>query len=997
MFTCAKIKATKGKGADFYRRHLSCNDYFSEHESVPGVWRGSLAEDFRLSDQSVTQDQFRQFQQNIHPQTGRRLTARNVAHAVRFYDFQCSAQKSVSVVALFDERLVQAHREAVRLGMQEMERFAAVRLREGAHAHTNNCEITGNFLYAEYHHDTSRLLDPQLHTHNVIVNVTRDHSGKYKALQNQEMLKAIRYANKVYLNALARSCLFLGYEIEPKFRENHELVGFEIKGVDPEILTRCSRRRAQIDREIEAFTAKVGRRPTPEEVQRIALATRDRKMLTRTNAEVKNFQKDLLSPEEQAACRTLEDNARQFGAFFAPRLSLTECVGMLEKVAKQLFERETVITLDKLLAETLNQNLGQMPLERLQKAIRKVPWLVNLGKPEVNPYLTTRPHLEREAEILQIAHVTKESVPPIRSGYVPFSEETDGFDHSAQKRVIEDLLNSRGRFQMFRGVAGAGKTTTLRELCKCLTRGGVKDIHVIAPTNSAVDVLRQEGFASAQTVAKFLLDPKTLPPPGAYVIVDESGLNSVEQGHAMMQLALKNRYRILFVGDERQHSSVEAGDFFRLLERFSDVPRTELAEIHRQKPEAYRHGIELAARGETEAAFEQLDKAGFIHENRGSYLDAAAESFLRLTDDGRKPLDCIAAAPTNRECGLLTEKIRDRLKRAGRLDETTERDVTAFHSWNWTKERIADIRNYRPGMKIFLTSRVPGVGNAGEMFEVAKVDGPKLRLTDGRSLYLSQIRDRLAVGEARTLKIAQGDVIRMTVNLRTPEYKIHNGSLAIATGRPNEFTLLDHERKALATVQLPTNFRGFKYGWVMTSHAAQGMTAKNVVAAAENMSAQSFYVACSRGRQELALHVPEKEFFRNRLIRAPGKRLLVADVLPPRPVQVIGPQLREILRRMAEKMRQIHVQISAYISVMYQTLNHNRRRKDDERNEQFRKHVRLVAEQHDVERRNAKRRLAEQQRELGRIRPAGGAEEARLRLVALAARRKQRHPGGFDR
>ena len=232
----------------------------------------------------------------------------------------------------------------------------------------------------------------------------------------------------------------------------------------------------------------------------------------------------------------------------------------------------------------------------------------------------------------------------------------------------------------------------------------------------------------------------------------------------------------------------------------------------------------------------------------------------------------------------------------------------------------------------------------------------------------------------------------MTVNLRSPEYKIHNGSLAISTGRPNEFTLLDHERKALATVCLPPNFRGFKYGWVMTSHAAQGMTAKNVVAAAENMSAQSFYVACSRGRQELALHVPEKEFFRNRLFRASGRRLLVADVLPPRPMQVIGPRLREFLRQTAERIRQINVQISAYIrGVVYQAFNHNRRRKDDERDEQFRKHVRTVAEQRDVERREAERR------ELGRIRPAGGAEETRLRLVALAARRQQRNSGGFDR
>ena len=90
----------------------------------------------------------------------------------------------------------------------------------------------------------------------------------------------------------------------------------------------------------------------------------------------------------------------------------------------------------------------------------------------------------------------------------------------------------------------------------------MENIHLIAPTNSAVDVLRSEGFGSAQTVAKFLIDPQQLPPDGSYLIVDESGLNSVRQGHDMMQLAIKRNYRILFVGDAKQHSSVEAGDFF---------------------------------------------------------------------------------------------------------------------------------------------------------------------------------------------------------------------------------------------------------------------------------------------------------------------------------------------------------------------------------------------------------------------------------------------------
>ena len=80
-------------------------------------------------------------------------------------------------------------------------------------------------------------------------------------------------------------------------------------------------------------------------------------------------------------------------------------------------------------------------------------------------------------------------------------------------------------------------------------------------------------------------------------------------------------------------------------------------------------------------------------------------------------------------------------------------------------------------------------------------------------------------------------------------------------------------------IRLPEGFRGLKYGWVITSHSSQGMTSKNVVVAAEKMSAQAFYVACSRGRKNLSLHVPEKEFFKDRLVKIPTEQKLVTDVL----------------------------------------------------------------------------------------------------------------------
>lgn len=71
--------------------------------------------------------------------------------------------------------------------------------------------------------------------------------------------------------------------------------------------------------------------------------------------------------------------------------------------------------------------------------------------------------------------------------------------------LIHGLLHSKDRFNLFRGVAGAGKTSTLQEFCRGLRSGGVTDIRLVAPTNSATDMLKQEGFEQSQTVAGFLL------------------------------------------------------------------------------------------------------------------------------------------------------------------------------------------------------------------------------------------------------------------------------------------------------------------------------------------------------------------------------------------------------------------------------------------------------------------------------------------------------------
>jgi len=260
----------------------------------------------------------------------------------------------------------------------------------------------------------------------------------------------------------------------------------------------------------------------------------------------------------------------------------------------------------------------------------KLPGLVSLGSPKANPYITTQLNIQREHYAISTVAERKNVFPALATdGYRPFADPQDTHDHSEQAAVITNVLNCRDQFSIFRGVAGAGKTSTLQEMCKGLRAGGIEKIHLVAPTNSAVDVLRSEGFGSAQTVAMFLLNRKSLPPDGSFLIIDESGLNSLREGVEMMKIAVEKKYRVLFVGDVRQHKSVETGDFLRILESYSGINKSELTSIHRQQTAEYRHGIELAAAGKYEAAFHQLDDHGFVFEDKGKYLEEAAESFYR--------------------------------------------------------------------------------------------------------------------------------------------------------------------------------------------------------------------------------------------------------------------------------------------------------------------------------------------------------------------------------
>ena len=148
-----------------------------------------------------------------------------------------------------DERILEAHTRAVRSALREFEAFAATRVRAGG---AQSDRLTGNFAAALFTHDTSRALDPHLHTHCIVFNATFDPvENRWKALQNYELLRARKFAENVYYHELARELRGFGYQI----RQPGPRGDFQIEGVSEEICERFSKRDAEIDRALAKLLA----------------------------------------------------------------------------------------------------------------------------------------------------------------------------------------------------------------------------------------------------------------------------------------------------------------------------------------------------------------------------------------------------------------------------------------------------------------------------------------------------------------------------------------------------------------------------------------------------------------------------------------------------------------------------------------------------------------------------------------------------------------------
>ena len=244
-----------------------------EHRQA-SFWHGAAAKALGLR-AHVRPSRFEEVLSGWVPGTDTRLgRLRDGEHEHRpGWDITFSAPKSVSLEGLVigDRRVIRAHDEAVRATLDWLEaELLETRGWDPATRRRPRVKADG-MVVAGFRHLTSRDRDPQLHTHCVLANMTRNASGEWRSVEPTRIRRSAKLIGAYYRNELARRLQALGMAVAPRLVGR--VPGFELAGYDRSFLEAFSGRR----REILARLETLGLPYTPELAQMAALHTRRRK------------------------------------------------------------------------------------------------------------------------------------------------------------------------------------------------------------------------------------------------------------------------------------------------------------------------------------------------------------------------------------------------------------------------------------------------------------------------------------------------------------------------------------------------------------------------------------------------------------------------------------------------------------------------------------------------------------------------------------------------
>ncbi len=846
------------------------------------------------------------------------------------FDLAFSAPKSVSLLALVggDQRLTKAHFEAVKQTMAWAEKYLA----EGRSGKNGkNIEKTGSLTYALFQHNASRNLDPNLHVHALVANMTQRADGKWCALHNDKLFKENMLLGAVYHAQFRAAAEKLGYQVELTGKNGM----FEIAGISRDTIESWSTRH----RDINEKAAELGIQSAKGRGE-IATRTREDKGTVDQQAlhadwqeqaalRGDNFQKLIDRSIANTGERGILSKIRTWGEALLDRLVphlrstpdplLKDTAGLrrgpqlaasyaVASGVRHLGEREATFAKKELLRSALNfaeKGADVSQIEHRIEALTSNRALIE-GKGKRSGQITT-PEMQRiEKSIIAISKdgdgQAKPILPPERAEQQldQLARNELGFPlYKEQLNVAREILSGPDRFMAIQGGAGTGKSTLFKAVKSIADKQGVP-IKIITSQNQLASKLQEDTGIEAMTVARFLTQYESVigksaghlinqgrkEYAGSILLLDEASMISNRHMQGLMRITERLKInKLVMTGDVRQIPSIEAGQPFYDLQR-TGTATSQLSNNVRQSDPAMRSAIADLQSGQIEAAFKKLTP--HVQENANP-ASAAAKKWLALPDALREKTALFTSGHKLRT--QVLDVVRSELVKEDKLG-AKEHKLDVLENLNLTRAQLRQTSSYATGMTLdaFKDDIATGLGRGS--YKVAKVDQAKgkVHLTNGKrgfSFRPSKLHPNgkgVALMVPQELSVREGDKLMWTGT----DHKrgLSNGESIKLTQIKDD--RLQFEKDNGDKIKLEANdpmAKRLGHALVLNMHRAQGLTVENAITVMDSgekyLSNQSLlYVLSSRHQKNFTLHVDNSEKLRVRIEMQIGGKLSALDIAP---------------------------------------------------------------------------------------------------------------------
>lgn len=925
MLSIANISSS-GAASSYYE----LDDYYAkdseEHKGL-SCWFGNGAKELGLKGQ-VEPGDFKAMLEGKLPngiELGRTEGDKKI-HAPGI-DLTFSAPKSVSIMSEVggDKRIYDAHNKAVltALGWVQDNAVGTRVMRNGK----LEVEKVGNITAAMFRHDTSRNMDPQLHTHCVLSNVVVREDKEWRSADFSKIFDNKMFTGQVYRTELAKGITELGYTVVPTHKDGR----FEIKEVPAELVDAFSSRSKEIKEALANYefvnaktaeNAALRTRFTKKEMDRDVLHDKWKEISNSLGFDAEEVSK-AVSSKENIPVR-IEEKSKSYGDFLMRHWeAFTRLMGKDENTKSEdnlshykwdakdkspihikavkyalsnLAARESVFSRQDIYQHAMNFGLGKVGLTDIDKAISKLTKegfildSIHGGK----DLITTRDAIMREKSTIEYMTKGQGKTKAIYNTEKAEKLLAETSLNMGQKGAAKDILTTKDRVIAIQGYAGVGKTHMLGVARVLAEKQGYRMIGM-APSASAADTLQKDSGIESGTIHKLLFKydgvindrgteqgrrvmreelKKTI------FVLDESSLASTKQMEGLLKLATILDTKVVLVGDIKQLGAVEAGKPFAQLQQHN-MAVSVMDEIFRQKSKNLKDAVMHSLEGNVYKALDKLKDN--ITENV-DVVKAAAELWLNHKDREKT----LVLAPANNTRQAINEEIRKHLKIEGKINSASEIRFEKLDAKNHTQAENSLAINYDKGDVVLFNRAYSKLGiDKNEYLKVESVDKEKQEVTivnvQGKSInwkpseIAGNSEGAVEVFQEKSIGIAEGDKIVWKRNSKENSLiNSHNAVVTEITAKTISFTT--QSGKDLKFRKDEQAIKHIDHAYAVTAYSAQGKTSDNVIAVAEsnqkNLTTQpTFYVEISRARYEANLVVDDLKAVARQLSEATGERI----------------------------------------------------------------------------------------------------------------------------